>query len=367
MTQVMTKVGAVCTAALCTTVVDGYARAESHGSVIVETVNSYSSCFGAGTNLSNSNSSGTAFWNEINLIDGCGYSLLHHYTDTSVYDTDFLDPDISGANSNDDDTDNFDESGLAISFFQGHGIALTKASPDQTCTGMTNCNNPPAGTTVGRSGYGTCAISPASVSTYGTGKGVCTYSSSPQLAVCGAVDHNSHQASLSPYMALGENPTNGSWRGAGTNGGTSLAIVHMSFGMWTFFPLKEWTSLFAGTHFYAGIMISWGDTNDSSTFGGAVGATYVANTSSSVASDYANSISSVTDGGGCSGTFNGGINGCGCQVAMTMNSNNTTTTLNENWCALENDDSSQGGTAYWYYRAGCNYNTTTYPWSGGDN
>jgi hypothetical protein len=171
-------------------------------------------------------------------------------------------------------------------------------------------------------------------------------------------------------MALGENPTNGAWRGAGVNGGTSVAIVKMSFGMLTFFP-TQWWSLFAGLHLYEGVMISWGDSDDSASFGSAVAAAYTANPNSSVAQGYLNAISSVTDGGGCSGatSWGGGINGCGCHAAMTLSDSATgvTEVFNENWFAIKGDNVAQGGTGYWWWGIMCNYNPTTYPWEGGDH
>jgi len=351
------------------------AHAEDHYGIVVETANSYSPCFGSGTDLSNSNSSGNAFATQMMSANPLGFQLFAHWQDSDTWDTDFLDPDTSGANSHDDDTHNFDQPNLAISFFQGHGISTDKANPDQVCISSAQCTHPPSGAAVGNLGTGSCVTSPASAAKYGGGifgipsVGVCQYKDARALAVCGSGDANGHVVYLSPNMALGENPTNGPWRGAAVNGGTSLAIVKMSFGMLTFFP-TEWWNIFAGLHLYAGIMISWGDSEDSSGFGYAVAAPYGVNASSSVAEGYLNAISSVTDGGGCDGStsWGGGINGCGCHAAMTMSDSaaDVQSAFNENWFSLKNDIA-QNNADYWWWGIMCNYNPTTYPWSGGDH
>jgi hypothetical protein len=166
-------------------------------------------------------------------------------------------------------------------------------------------------------------------------------------------------------MAFGENPFNGAWRGAGTNGGTSLAMVHMSFGMMTFFP-GEWSNTFGGLHLYEGMMVSWGDVEDSIGYGNAVASPYTANPNSSVSQGYVNAISSVTDGGGCSGatSWGGGFNGCGCHMVMTLSdSASGQGVFTENWFALTEDLPYQSGVGYWWYNAVCNYNPNAYPWN----
>jgi hypothetical protein len=335
--------------------------AKGHQGLMIETANSYTSCFGPGNDLTNSNQSGTNFLNQINTTNAMAFSLVGQRQDSNTSDIDFLDPDTSGANSLDDDTAGFDQPGLAISYYQAHGLASIKPIPDQVCTTKTQCTSPPSGA----SGNGLCVVTPSSVAKYGTGQGVCQYSSTRSLAVCGSKDANGHIASLSPNMALGENPYNGAWRGAGTNGGTSLAIVHMSFGMMTFFP-SEWFDLFAGLHIYEGMMISWGDTNDSLGYGNAVASPYTVNPYSSVSQGYVNAISSVTDGGGCSGatSWGGGFNGCGCHVAMSLSTNKTgaQAALNESWFDLKFNWAYQNGSGYYWATWNCNYNPNTYPW-----
>jgi len=329
----------------------------------------YPPCFTGGGSLSYSISSATAFINTMLSTNSLGFTEGDFWENNTVYDTDFLDPDITGANSYDDDTWDFDENGYAISYYQGHGLSLGGGT-SQTCTAASQCNNPPSGTSVGTTGYGTCAITPASVSQQGLGWGYCIYAQTPQLVVCSPYDSNGHEAALSPYMALGENSTVGAWRGAATNGGTALAIVRMSWGMSPFFPWTNWAPAFAGLQIYAGMMVPYGDTNDSAGFGGAVASVYNSNASSTVASGYTNAISSITDGGGC-GTgglsYHGGINGCGCQVAATFTDTSAdgSAIMGESWSALQSNAGSQTSTDWLYWTATCNYDPSTYPWSGG--
>jgi hypothetical protein len=354
-------------AALLLAPVQPYAN-ESHYGVVVETANAYNSC--GGSDLSNSNQSGDAFLSQLTSVNDLGFSLFAHWQDGNTWDTDFLDPDTPGANSHDDDTHNFDQPNLAISFFQGHGLQTDKPNPDKVCTSGDQCTSPPSGASVGNLGTGACVLSPGSVAKYGADNGVCQYRDARAMATCGSGDANGHFAFLSPNMALGENPTNGAWRGAGINGGTSLAIVNMSFGMLTFFP-SEWSNIFAGLHLYEGIMISWGDEDDPVGFGNAVASPYTVNPSSSVSQGYLNAISSVTGGGGCGGatSWGGGINGCGCHAAMTLSHSaaGAADVFNENWFSLKNDNSAQNGVGFWEWGIMCNYNPAAYPWSGGDH
>lgn len=351
------------------------ASAEDHPYIEAESVDNYQNCcFPKGStacNLYYANSGASYF--RSTMTDGAndvGFRLGAWWEDSSVYDSDFMDPDLCpGRNFN--DTGNFDAPGLGISYYQGHGYGLTKPVPDEPCDTMYGCYNPPAGTSVGNTGYGACVLTPWTVGKWGAGWGICNYTSSPALATCGAFSANSQTVSLNSCVALGENTYNGGWRGAGTNGGTSLAIVWMSFGMWTFFPTTEWNPVYAGLHLYAGIMISDHDVSDNTPFGYLIADAYNANPSAAVSQGYVDSMSSNYVGSGCSGDGfpAGGMNGCGCNAVMTLGTNGTYTynAFNENWYALRNDLAGLNGTGYWYWSVNCNYNLSQYPWYGGDH
>jgi len=322
----------------------------------------------------NSNANADGFWSGIVASpNSAGFSHIVQWKDPYVWDSDFLDPNMDGTLCTPgpcDDTDNFDQANMAISFYAGHGAQLPKSSTN--CTSYLQCTaaKAPVGTTVGTSGYGTCIRFPTD-----GGNGICNYTPSsntvnPTLDVCGS-EHNNHNHVQLGYMALGETPTVGAWRGAGTNGGTSLAIIHMSFGMWTFYPISEWSSAFAGLHLFAGISVSTNDVDDAANFGSIIAEGYPTNPLSLVQEQYTGTIGLDMEGLGCAGSSysHGGFNGCGCLVIMSISSTDSGAynAFNEDWLTLTDDLSTQNGTGYWYYSAQCNYDIGANPWSGGDN
>lgn len=357
------------------------ARSESHYAVMTESVNNYTVCCPNNScpNL-NQNAAADNFINELlyGYLDTnpAGFTQGARYKDTNVYDSDFLDPDlINHAPGNPDDTYEFDNwSGLGISFYGGHGAQVPKSTV--VCTnGASQCTqaNAPPGTYVGLTGLGTCAISPSSVAKYGAGNGLCNYvqpnTVNPTIDTCSPASSNSNHAQFG-YMALGETQATGNWRGAGTNGGTSMALIHMSYSLWTFFPETSWWSMFAGVHLIAGNLTSWGDINDSTVFGSDFAQSYVFNPYGEVQAAYVNAMALENDGNGCNndGSPRGGFNGCGCNMIMTISSSGSSaySAFHENWFGLTSDMPSQNGSGYWYWNAGCNYDTNAYPWSGGD-
>jgi hypothetical protein len=351
--------------------------ASTHYAIVTESVNNYAPCNG-GSNSSNltSNAAADNFYNTmLKSPNSAEFENGPQWQDNGVFDGDFLDPDLANhAPGSPDDTYNFDNSLFGISFYAGHGDQLAKSSV--TCTSYAQCSaaNAGPGLFVGLSGYGTCAISPGSVATLGSGTGICNYAQpttvNPTIAVCSTGSTNSNHAQFG-YMALGETPATGAWRGAGTNGGTSLAIIHMSFSMWTFFPETMWWSMFAGTHLIAADMTSWGDIDgDAVNYGTEMATSYQTNPYGQVEEAYVNTFSSDQEGGGCAndGSPHGGFNGCGCSFVMSISSTNAgaQAAFTEDWYSLEQDLPTQNGSGYWYWNAVCNYNTSTYPWSGGD-
>jgi hypothetical protein len=174
------------------------------------------------------------------------------------------------------------------------------------------------------------------------------------------------------YVAFGENTTVGSWRGASTDGGTSLAIVRNSQGLVIPF-FSQWWKAFAGLHLFAGVGFPYtpnpnnqnanlNDIIDSTSYGTQVAVPYVMTPSASIHSGYTAAISSVSEGTGCprSGggfSWNSGMTGCGCHVIMTVSPTAAggSTVIEESWTALNNDSPYQTGTGYYYFYWGCNY------------
>jgi hypothetical protein len=180
-------------------------------------------------------------------------------------------------------------------------------------------------------------------------------------------------------VALGENPTTGGWRGAGTNGGTSLAIVRHSDGL--IIPFwSQWWPVFAGLQLYAGIALpdsfdangnNVNDEADSATYGTAIAVPYAMTPNQSIVTGYLNAIASVSEGAGCSrsgGGFSypGGFAGCGCHAIMTVSSSaaGAQAIMAESWSALTSDNRNQSSSGYYSVQLSCNYNPSN-SWSGG--
>jgi hypothetical protein len=241
--------------------------------VNAESTNTYTPCF-TGSDLSNSNSSAVNFLNGITAVPNTPFLAANGgvLEDTNAYNVDYMDPgEAPNSPSGADDYLYADAPDVAISYFQGHGIGVVQGG--SSCGGSAaNCTSPPSGATNGWGGAvisnsGTCVATPA----IGTG-GLCDWATFRALVTCGRGDQASsgvpnHLAAFSTgAMVLGNNPTSGNWRGAGTNGGSSLTIFHISHGMDTFFPNLEWSPLYGGLTIFGSIQVGPnGDTNDSAT------------------------------------------------------------------------------------------------------
>jgi hypothetical protein len=380
---------AVCTGAA---VAPGAAYASKTG-ISVESVNPYSACFGAGSDLSNSDSSANNFLSGL-VYTGSPFVQSNYWQDANAWNVDFLDPATANAPSGADDSSTTDAPNIGISFFQGHGINPINGSANTFCFAQSACSSPPSGSSNGWGGgplsnAGTCSYSPLTSDLYYQATkitqhaGVCDWASFRTLVTCGSGDsgnssnQNHFAVYTGPNVVLGNNPTAGGWRGAGTNGGASMAIFHVSHGMEPWFPNLEWSSLYGGIQIFGGIMVTpGGDTNDSPGFGGAVAAPFKANPNSSAGFAYTNAISSIGDGGGCEeggtpyagASYGGGINGCGCNAAVSYSnsSSHAQTLMNTTWTGLQSNSSLASSTAYYYYSIGCNYNPSSFGWQGGN-
>ena len=71
------------------------------------------------------------------MTSGSGWTAGSFFTNLGVFDTDFLDPDVAGGFTGDNDTNNFDTSTAAIGFFSGHGTC--DDSTQNACTTTSQC------------------------------------------------------------------------------------------------------------------------------------------------------------------------------------------------------------------------------------
>jgi hypothetical protein len=122
----------------------GLGDARGGNKITTESVNAYGVGTCPGPPLGNSIANGDGFRNGM-LPAGTIWAAGARYTDSSVYDTDFFDPQIT-SNASDNDTNNFDRSGDAIAYFTGHGVCNPiSGATNVSCTHNSQCNSPPAG------------------------------------------------------------------------------------------------------------------------------------------------------------------------------------------------------------------------------
>jgi hypothetical protein len=110
------------------------AQAANHNNVQIEAVDQYTSC--SGTDIP-SVSDASAFWAELSRVNSLNYTLSAFWPNQNVWDRDFLDPDVAPKNAAFDDNASFDQPGLAISLFEGHGTGIY-AGPSVCCGEQSN-------------------------------------------------------------------------------------------------------------------------------------------------------------------------------------------------------------------------------------
>jgi len=311
-------------------------RADETG-ITIEAVNKYS-CGALSNNIVNVDNFRSR------MLSIPGYTAGLRYTDGLVFPSDFIDPEKVPGNF---DTFNFDRPGDAISYFSGHGTCNDQSST--ACTSAAACPDV-AGVQKRCLRF---AENPL--------QGRCVYSRPRSIVVdrtgtsCQSVNYTNGG------VAWGEDPTAGSWAGAGTNGGINLAVIDNSCGITPDLYVPELLSTFAGVSTIALIMPTrvGDDTADSADRGRAFADRYVANPNSAVAPSWADAINSTTGGGPCAfGGGNHGIVGCGANIAISLEVDQPRVLWAnriETWVQLRdpaNDGIGQGWMA-WIYT--CNY------------
>lgn len=308
------------------------------------------------------------------LLNASGtiFTAGQRYTDSLVWDSDFIDPDRTGS-SLDHDTTYFDHAGSFSSYFCGHGScnddpAFNGAFPRQSCTASSQCTKPGSGMTL--PGYCVGSGPP------NNNPGTCFYAMDRNMII--ASNANNHYGSWMNYsngarIKWGESTNSGGWSGAGTNGGQNFAIISNSCGLRPSLYWQETNRLFAGIHALGIIMpiTSGSDDVDAPDRGTYVAQGYATNAFSSVGLSFIDALNSMsqTEGWACGGgnyTYGGGhgIGGCGAQVIESVDVSPSLTnwhTLTESWVGMTLDSNDATGTGYIGAYIVCNYDCNTYP------
>jgi len=311
--------------------------------ITIEAVDNYS-CGPLSNNIANVDN----FRNRMLSIPG--YTAGVRFTDSGVFPTDFTDPEVVSGGS---DTFNFDRPGDAIAYFSGHGTC-----DDQTgtvCTSTAGCPD--------ISGLQKRCLR----HTDSPLQGRCVYSRPRNIVVdstgtsCQNVNYSTNG------VRWGEDPSAGSWAGAGTNGGINFAVIDNSCGITPDLYIPELLNAFAGISTIALIMPTrvGSDTVDVANRGRAFADRYVANVNSAIGPSWTDSINSVTGGSSCAfGGGNHGIMGCGAHIAISVEVNQARAewaNRTETWVQLQDpaNDGIGRGWVSWLYT--CNYDCNNHP------
>jgi hypothetical protein len=337
---------------VATTALD--ASAQSSTGIVTETISDYTYVSGGSTgNNTDANTEGDGFYNAM-VAAGTGYTALRRYEDSSVYDTDFYDPNLTG-NSVDDDTSNFDPAGAAISLVIAHGICddltTTVCTSDANCGAGAYC----PGDQLGAGEQRTC-IKESSRRLVTSSP----YSSHGNYVWYGYDDQKS--------FALGEDANSGGFDGAGTNGGTNVAIIVNSCGTRSRYFLDDSANFFGGVHSVMMAMPTesyldstgaqkFSDTAQWSARGSTLSAYILANILAPTSDAWWNPTM-IQPGHG----YNGG-HSHGANIVMARDATASLAQWHvqtESWFGALLDGNDATGNGYWYAWFVCNYDCNTY-------
>jgi hypothetical protein len=320
----------------------------ANSAVIVESVNVYPN----GDILPFSIANGSGFMNKITEHD---FTSFRNLTDSSVNDRTFIDQDITGDLFDNDEVFFDCTDKVVISYFTGHGIG---GGPDgsQPCGSSSDCVAPPPGTT----NPGRCSfdIRPTGFCFYPAPRAIVT--NSPASSHGDVVDYTSG------IVRLGESVNSGPWGGAGTDGGTNLAVLDLSFGAFRTSLQHDLAFMFAGLHLVATIMPVNGDTNNVPNRGSAFADHFLVNQFSSVAQSWNQVVHILAHDGSCAAGEGdgggGGINGCGANVTFAADIDAAADRrMQENWVELRDEGLDGKGFTRWVATYECNYDCNKFP------
>jgi hypothetical protein len=160
------------------------------------------------------------------------------WTDSSVVDTDFYDPDITGY-SLDNDTNGFDQATTGLSYFCGHGscddVTNIQCASDADCAPNGYCPDFP--------------LAPLALP-------ACINNTPRRLITSSSNNHHGNYVLYGDgdiSMALGEDLSSGTFDTAGSNGGTNIAIITNSCGFRTRYLTADQSRFYAGVHEIMGL------------------------------------------------------------------------------------------------------------------
>lgn len=312
------------------------------------------------------NTESNSFWNAM-TASGTIWTAKYHYTDSSVYDTDFYDPQRTGL-SYDNDTNNFDASGNAISYTCLHGFGLDFVFGSTPCNSSSDCS------------FGECMNEPPSAAGY---KSLCTTSASLNAVTSSSSSkHNNFVNYSTNGVAWGEDASSGTWGGAGTNGSTNVVFLINSLSVRPYY-WGEISPIFAGLHLLANIMVvnvnnstqGSADARNDTSRGSNLASYALANPGHAVSEAWFATMDSAssTNGPSCPDfnsdyTYGGGhgITGCGAYMVSSWDHSLAAVQWhdwNESWygAQFESNDATGNNYAWLYWH--CNYDCNTYPFT----
>lgn len=321
--------------------------------VIVESVTDY----GPGDQLVNSISNGDGFMQGM-VFPGSRWLAGARYTNSAVYDTDFVDRTVDSRGS---DQWFFDRGGRAFAYFTGHGIADHGCSM-VPCQTTATCTNPNTATGGGIARLpGTCRFSPMGAPTccYMVDRQAVTFSPNEDR-FGGLVNYTGGP------IRWGESPESGAWAGAGTDGGANVVVLDISHGVLPTFWYQTFRQASAGVQMIATMMTAGGDTSNVPDRGATFAAFYRANERSKVSESWVQTMNSLPagEGSGCPSVPPGGghgFNGCGCNIIIGMDISlaRAKGALDEGWVNVVNDSNDAFGNQFYAARWICNYPVPT--------
>ena len=310
------------------------------------------------------------FRNGLLNAPGTIFTPGHRFTNRSVYDTDFVDPDVTG-HWFDNDTWNFDQAGNGVAYVCLHGTC--NDTTNQFCWSSADCNSPGPGQSL----PGACIGSGPPFDWWGW----CAYYADRYMITTADAYGNHYGGWIdysNGYVKWGETPNSGGWAGAGTNGGVNFGLLSNSCGTRPGFVQQQVLPLFAGMTVLGIVMPvtpQGADDVDAPVHGTALSNAYRTNPNGSIGHAWADSIVGIpyNDGGSCP-YLNGnyaygggrGITGCGAQLAHTLDEFQSYALWDrdtESWNQAVDDGNDATGANWWAAAWTCNYDCNTYPFT----